>query len=429
MIKVIQNSKYLILFCLLMTPSLIFAQGSRYTGTYKKSAPIEYVNKSNIIIEGLEFSNLKGFAITLWGGSNIIIKNCKFTNIDIKTAIYAEKGTNILVTDCSFENVHQAFIAASCTGNVRFEHNDVKNVLGSLRGGSASSQAVQFRHCSGAGNSITYNAIENIEGESSPDDNINIFYSHGTPQSPIRVANNWIRGGGPSPSGGGILLGDWGGSYQVAENNIVVNPGQYGMGIAGGNNMTLRNNKIYSKRRAFTNVGFSICNWTADKTTGPSYNITVENNEIDWTHRDGYTHLWFVWDNMKDILKGRDTNIHNTNLDESLLPDVIINRARNTESDNPEENQPPAPAPAPDSPIMQVYSNRFDRIAIKYLVPSSSTPTAYAEGYSAKGELLITMKLPRYNQSFPISVPKGDYYIKITYPELGKTETTKITIK
>ncbi len=422
MINAIKNKHFIVLISL-MFPFLIFGQGARYTGNYKKSDPIEIVNKNNIIIEGLEFNNLNGIAITLWGCKNITIKNCKFTNINIKTAIYSEKGSNVVVTDCTFKNVQEAFIASGGTGNIKFEYNDIKNVLGSLRGGSASSQAVQYRYCSGPGNSITYNVIENIEGESSPDDNINIFFSHGTPDSPIRVANNWIRGGGPSDSGGGILLGDWGGSYQIAENNIVVNPGQYGMGIAGGNNMTLRNNKIYSKKRAFTNVGFSICNWTEDKTTGSSYNITVENNQVNWTHRDGFLHMWFIWKNMKDVLKGKESNIQNLNLDESLLPDIIINRSGNKNNGiSSVENN----STNPESPITQVYIDSFNRIAIKYF--ANPSPHAYGELFTSEGQRLEAFTLPRFNTVFPGKLSKGDYYVRITYKDLDKTEINKITI-
>lgn len=74
MIKVIKNSKYLILFCLLMMSSLSYSQGSRYTGTYTKSAPIEYSNKNNIVIEGLEFSDANNRTLTLWSCDNIIIR-------------------------------------------------------------------------------------------------------------------------------------------------------------------------------------------------------------------------------------------------------------------------------------------------------------------------------------------------------------------
>ena len=422
MIKVIKNSKYLILICLLMITSQTFGQGSRYTGTYKKSGRIEYVDKSNIVIEGLEFENSIDRSITLWSCNNITIKNCKFKNSKNEWAILAENSTNIHVIDCSFENVYAGFKAVRCKGNVKFEYNDVKNVVGNLYGGSANLQAVQFNTCTGADNSISFNSIENIEGESSPDDNINVFYSSGTPESPIRVANNWIRGGGPSASGGGILLGDWGGSYQIAENNIVVNPGQYGMGIAGGNNMTLRNNKIYSKKRAFTNVGLSICNWTADKTTGPSYNITVENNEINWTHRDGYLNIWWVYENMNH-LKGLQTNFYNKDLTGSILPEIIIDRARQTNGSNPDENQPEI---IPEPTITKVYIDSFNRIAIKYLV--SSIPHAFAELYTSTGQLNTSMTLPRFNTAFPHILSPGEYFVKITYRDLNKTEINKIII-
>jgi len=37
--------------------------------------------------------------------------------------------------------------------------------------------------------------------------------------------------------GGGIMLGDGGGSNIVAKNNILVDPGQYGMAVSGGSYM------------------------------------------------------------------------------------------------------------------------------------------------------------------------------------------------
>lgn len=194
------------------------------------------------------------------------------------------------------------------------------------------------------------------------------------------------------------------------------------MGIAGGTHMTLRNNKIYAKRQSFTNVGLSLCNWT-ENTTGKSHNIILENNEINWTNRDGYSNIWWIHQSMSN-LQGKETNKENRNLDESILPKNILNRARSSDDSpivTPPDNN------TPDSPIAQVYIDSYKRIAIKYLVPS--IPVAHAEGFASNGQLLIAMTLPRYNQAFPISVPKGDYYVKITYPKTGKTEITKITIK
>lgn len=415
--KVIKNSKYYILVCLLMVSSLSFGQGSRYTGTYKKSAPLDIVRKNTVVIEGLEFTSSNSRALSIWNSENVIIRNCKFINVDVKVAIYAENSTNVLVTDCTFENVHGAFIAANGKGNIKFEYNDVKNVLGTLRGGAVFSNAVHFNGCNGPGNSISYNAIENLPGEGSPEDNIALYRSNGTPQSPIMIKGNWIRGGGRTGSGGGVNLGDWGGSYQIAEDNILVNPGQVGMGMAGGHNLTIRNNKIFSSRQPNSNVGLAIVNWTGAE-TGASYNITVENNDVNWTNKDGNQNLWWIYENMNH-LKGKETNKYNKDLNESILPKDILNRAK-----KPVEN---TPDPQPESQITQVYMDSFQRIAIKYLV--SSIPLAHAEAYTSTGQLLVAIELPRYNQSFPFIAPKGDYFVKVTYPELGKTEINKITIK
>ena len=43
---------------------------------------------------------------------------------------------------------------------------------------------------------------------------------------------NSLRGAGPSNIGSGIMLGDGGGSYQVAHDNNLVDPGQVGIGVA-----------------------------------------------------------------------------------------------------------------------------------------------------------------------------------------------------
>lgn len=422
MIKVIRNSENLILICLLMVSSLAFSQGSRYTGTYKKSAPLVYKNQKNIVIEGLEIDATNSYCIALWNCENVIIKNSKFTSAPNKRAIYIERGTNITVIDSYFENVYEGVLADKSTGNIKIEYNDFKNIRGQLDGGSYFANAIQFNRVSGSGNSISYNSIENLKGQSSPEDIINLYASNGTPSSPIMIKGNWLRGGGPNPSGGGIMLGDHGGSYLIAEDNILVDPGQYGMAIGGGDNMTIRNNKIYGKRQSFTNVGLYAVNWTSK--VSPSYNITIENNEINFTNsKNSLNNIWF--DASVGTIKGRDTNKYNKDLNESILPKVIIGTAKNTDN-----NTPPVSPPdnnTPDTPITHVYIDSYKRIAIKYLVPS--IPVAHAEGYSSNGKLLITMKLPRYNQAFPISVPKGDYYVKITYPELDKTETTKVTIK
>ena len=205
-------------FFLFFVVHLFYGQGSKYTGEYIKSPAIQHAHKNNIVIEGLEFTNSNpslfgGRAISLWKCENVIIRNCKFTNVAWEAAILVENGLNVTITDCVFENVYQALRVEKSRGNVKFENNEVKN-------------------------------FENLPGNTHTIDVIGVYHSNGTPDSPIMIKGNWIRGGGPLLNSGGIILGDVGGSYQIAEDNILVDPGQYGIQIAGGHNMTLRNNKV-----------------------------------------------------------------------------------------------------------------------------------------------------------------------------------------
>jgi hypothetical protein len=144
----------------------------------------------------------------------------------------------------------------------------------------------------GPGFRINNNIGINITGESNAEDLINIYKSSGTADDPIQVNNNKLFGSGTSPSGGGILLSDQGGSHQIAENNILVNPGQYGIGIGGGRYNTLRNNRVYSDdQRSFTNIGVVVLRFNGDgrgTAPGECYGHTVENNEITWWKGPNY---------------------------------------------------------------------------------------------------------------------------------------------
>ena len=182
---------------------------------------------------------------------------------------------------------------------LNLNNNDATNIVGPLKGGEKIGNMARFDKVFGTGNSISYNVCENFPGESSPEDIINVNQSIGTSASPIMVKGNWLRGGGPSTSGGGILLGDVGGAYQVAENNIVVDPGQYGIAIAGGNNIALRNNKIFSSKKSYNNVGLYAANWY--ESLGKSSNITVANNTVNYTNKDGKLNNFWYAGNVEPI--------------------------------------------------------------------------------------------------------------------------------
>lgn len=438
--KQIHNTINLGIILLCFSVLTVYGQGTRYTGSYTKSSALQHVRKSNIVIEGLEFSSDDREAIVLYSCENVVIRNNKFGSSP-KRAIYLDDCKNVTIIDNSFENVQSALIAHKSEG-IKFDYNEVKNVGGllALSNDKLNGFVALFDKVTGSGNSISYNVAENIFGDSSPGDLINLNQSHGTAQSPIMVKGNWLRGGGPSPSGGGILLGDLGGSYQIAEDNILVDPGQYGMGIAGGNNMILRNNKVYGKRQYFTNVGYSIANWY-EKELGSSTNITFEHNTVNYTNKDGQTgNSWWIAGNMNPI--GKETNRYDASLTASILPAQIIGRARAGLPTDPVENQKPdeGSTPLPDEqtpgtgdvelpgvklpnvnndPSISIYLDNYNRVCVNI---SGTIQTAGVIAANAKGEIIYQQYLNRYHSVLPNRPLPGNYII---YVKNGSKEHLK----
>lgn len=235
--------------------------------------------QSNLVIENLRFVDISGNPLLLNGSSNITIRNCFFDRAS-EEAISIENSANITIENCLFNGVTTGVYALG-SQTIKIRNNQFVNVR--MRSSGGRGQFVQFNNVTGAGNLIENNKGENFLGESDPEDLISLFNSSGTSSSPISVRNNIFRGGGPSSSGGGIMTGDYGGGYQVAENNVLLDPGQYGMASAGGSNISILNNKIYAKQQSFTNNPLYV--WAQQGAS--CSNVTVKGNRVNWVDKNG----------------------------------------------------------------------------------------------------------------------------------------------
>lgn len=283
---------------------------------YTVSAPIALDGKSNMTISYLEITNPSGHCIKLSNCSNITIQYCKL-GPSKGEGVFLSNCTNITVRDCSMEYVESG-VVADIGSAIKVLYNDIKNVQGPMPRG----QLVQFGDINGAGSSISYNVGENILGQSYPEDAISLCRSNGAAGSPIQVVGNKIRGGGPSGSGGGIMSGDLGGSYVLVQDNILVNPGQYGLTVSSGHDINISNNKIYSAKLAFSNIGLSAYKQYDIST----YNITISNNAVNFTNKDGILNdMWNA--NNCGTVTGWSTNYHDSNVTASVLPSVILGSA------------------------------------------------------------------------------------------------------
>ena len=110
-----------------------------------------------------------------------------------------------------------------------------------------------------------------------------------------------MRNGGPSNTGTGMILGDGSpatgpSQYITAEDNVIVDPGHVGINLAGGDHITIRNNKIYSNRDVPSDrpntVGFAMnhFNYSQD-----CHSHTVTGNRVFQKNQllsRGFNHVW-----------------------------------------------------------------------------------------------------------------------------------------
>lgn len=189
------------------------------------------------------------------GASNVEMKRLKFQNIAPDSpgqyfgAIRFDNSRNLTVHESMFENVASAIRFRFSRGPLEVIHNEGLNIGRNF---------FQCDDCRGAGIRINDNSLVRTEsyGTAVLEDWINLFKSHGDSTDWIQVHHNRARGHSLSGSGSFIMLGDAGGSYQQAVGNIGVNPGQVGIGIAGGHHIKVEANSMYSAAWDSSNVAY-----------------------------------------------------------------------------------------------------------------------------------------------------------------------------
>lgn len=216
-------------------------------------APASYSNQNGIIIENKRIKNLNmlvngGKDLHFNNCDNIIIRNC-FIESSYDVGIDLLSCENVTIENCLFTNNLGGVYALNST-NINVINNQFVNPHGAR---NCRGQAVQFNNVFLG--SIVNNVGEAFRAEAYPEDWISLYKSSGTSGSPLLVSDNTFRGGGPSPTGGGIMSGDSGGDWQLIQNNKLMDAGSYMFAIAGGNNNTVQNNKGYQVSKPWANIG------------------------------------------------------------------------------------------------------------------------------------------------------------------------------
>lgn len=292
--------------------------------SYKLSAPIKLNGVHNLTISGDSIAGGSVPCIQLLNCSNIHITKCRLLNSSHE-GIFIWNCSGITVDSCYISKVSTGIFVLDCTkGSIHINANQLLNMVGPYPKGDF----IQFSNVNGLDNEVLNNRGENIQGQSDPEDGISMYKSNGTPNSPIVIKGNWIRGGGPSTTGSGITLGDQGGSYQLAEYNIIVNSGNIGMQVAGGDHIQMVNNSITSIAFPWSHVGLGCGNYSGL----PSSNITINYNIVKWIAGKPADQIKGSKSIEKDASYqagtptplGWATNMLNASIGTNILPEVII---------------------------------------------------------------------------------------------------------
>ena len=288
--------------------------GHALATSYTWTSPVSYYSKNNITISGLAISGGTN-GIALYNCNNVHITNCKVYNTS-SFGIMLNNCTNITVDYCYVTNAKSG-VHVYKGSTIKVNNNQFYNMNGPFPDGCF----VQFAGVSGGGNQINYNKCQDDAWHGHPQDGISLYQSNGRYQDSIQVIGNQIRGGQVQfDSGGaaGIVLGDVGGSYQVARYNTVVNSGYVGMQVVGGNNIKMDHNTIYSSSTPVSNTGINCGNYSGQS----SWNINISYNKIKWIQRTGSE--WDLWLDHVATPAGWSTNIQRANISSTVLPTPLI---------------------------------------------------------------------------------------------------------
>jgi hypothetical protein len=328
-----------------MAATFVIERGGTYSGTWESdNADVACVRIDTSDPVTIENSTVRGRGFLIVSNerqAKITIRNTRGVGVNPNIAgrcvgrfASIERFASVTIENCSLENTAGIYLLDyagdhSERQTVRITSNISRNIDGRHsdgRGGYTDGfdlvQFAQLDKCRQlAGAEIAWNQVMNEPGQSRVEDNISIYMSSGSAKSPLRIHNNFIRGGYPTNpakdvyAGGGIMLGDGvsedgpngDASFVIAERNQVLDTTNYGIAISAGHDHQIVANRIISagvlpggKRIAAQNVGAYV--WDSYKAGEKRFfNNIGRDNLIGWAKATERNDWWrpdaAAWEN------------------------------------------------------------------------------------------------------------------------------------
>lgn len=313
------------------SPPITITHGGDYTGNWESqdvnTPAVTVATTQPVIIHDCYLKGPWHLISSIISGSDITVKNCVGTNTASQNPgrfLKVYRPFRMIVEHNSL--FHTGGIYANgdtfpSVGGISVRFNKVLNVEGRtgnpLEGYSNTDfvlyHFLQLDKVEKTPNiEISWNQIINKPYQSRVEDNINIYQSSGTVDSPIQIHDNYVQGAYPSDplnqlySGGGIITDGPTSSLTLATgyvniyDNQVIGTTNYGIAIAAGHDVLVTKNRIISSGRIYTNqvtkaanVGSYVIGQSADISAGTFFNNSVTNNYIAWMNTSKLNNIYF----------------------------------------------------------------------------------------------------------------------------------------
>lgn len=360
-------------------PDPTHAEFIKRVGPLTNSAPISRSGGSNIVLKNLNIETTGQYGIDIRGANGVTIINCRIRGARYRS-VNLEQCSNVIFKNNLMDSVAWGAYFNQISGTMIADSNWLRKIWGmsSPNSPQISGVGMMINNSTVPGASMSYNYLVNPPG-SSLQDNLSVHVSKGSATNKIKIRNNYIKGGGPSTSSGGILASDNGGGFVTVEGNVLINCGNYALASMGTDNDIL-NNKVYVKRDLWTNAGVIV--WQPS-TSVPCARNRVEGNKVwfirgqtQWGDAGSHVEYW-----LPSMCSGT-TNIGNvwgsTEMTETMpppagvpLPGGIVVAPAPT----PVPVPTPAPTPVPAPTGVPTANAGVDRTVAPGTITLSGTIT------------------------------------------------------
>jgi hypothetical protein len=304
--------------------TLVITKGGTYSGTYRSTASgtacVRVATTEPVVLDGCTLGG-PGNLVEAGEGANLTVRNChgqglaptvekqapgRFLDVYRPSRLVVEHNEFAQTSGIVVNRWHDLGQAGP---TLLVRHNRVRNIDGRWRGGTGSTHCSflilnTVQHLPGV--DIAYNEVLNEPDKSLVEDNINLYNSSGTAQSPLHVHDNFVRGAYPFPATAATFTGtgltsdgdaktlEEAAGFIEADHNQFVSTANAAMNLAAGHDIYYHHNRAVTsgllpsgQRLNAVHAGLGIFNYY-HQPTSVYFNNRMEHNTVgyvSWGHK------------------------------------------------------------------------------------------------------------------------------------------------